>query len=115
MLRFFHFRKEEIHQHLQESLLPRQLPEGLRLEIPFTWLLEAAWAAAAAAVNVSVCCTCVCVCFICSVWIQLISFTGWRNVSRCLSVGLEDSTTDTVAEAVISVLRGCLEHMPKGE
>ncbi len=62
MLRFFHFRKEEIRQHLQESLLPRQLPEGLRLEIPFTWLLEAAWAAAAAAVNVSVCYTCVCVC-----------------------------------------------------
>uniref|UniRef100_A0A671PJF8 Serine/threonine-protein kinase PLK n=1 Tax=Sinocyclocheilus anshuiensis TaxID=1608454 RepID=A0A671PJF8_9TELE len=27
---------------------------------------------------------------------------------------LEDSTTGTVAEAVISVLRGCLEHMPKG-
>lgn len=36
-------------------------------------------------------------------------------VSRCLSVGLEDSTTGTVAEAVVSVLRGCLEHMPKGE
>uniref|UniRef100_A0A672KNM2 Serine/threonine-protein kinase PLK n=1 Tax=Sinocyclocheilus grahami TaxID=75366 RepID=A0A672KNM2_SINGR len=35
-------------------------------------------------------------------------------VSCCLSVGLEDSTTGTVAEAVISVLRGCLEHMPKG-
>uniref|UniRef100_A0A672LB40 Serine/threonine-protein kinase PLK n=1 Tax=Sinocyclocheilus grahami TaxID=75366 RepID=A0A672LB40_SINGR len=27
---------------------------------------------------------------------------------------VEDSTTGTVAEAVISVLRGCLEHMPKG-
>uniref|UniRef100_A0A672KNN5 Serine/threonine-protein kinase PLK n=1 Tax=Sinocyclocheilus grahami TaxID=75366 RepID=A0A672KNN5_SINGR len=36
------------------------------------------------------------------------------RVSCCLSVGLEDSTTGTVAEAVISVLRGCLEHMPKG-
>uniref|UniRef100_A0A8C2FLP6 Serine/threonine-protein kinase PLK n=1 Tax=Cyprinus carpio TaxID=7962 RepID=A0A8C2FLP6_CYPCA len=28
---------------------------------------------------------------------------------------LEDSTTGTVAEAVISVLRGCLEHMPKAD
>uniref|UniRef100_A0A672KPF2 Serine/threonine-protein kinase PLK n=1 Tax=Sinocyclocheilus grahami TaxID=75366 RepID=A0A672KPF2_SINGR len=36
-------------------------------------------------------------------------------VSCCLSVGLEDSTTGTVAEAVISVLRGCLEHMPKAD
>uniref|UniRef100_A0A672L2P7 Serine/threonine-protein kinase PLK n=1 Tax=Sinocyclocheilus grahami TaxID=75366 RepID=A0A672L2P7_SINGR len=28
---------------------------------------------------------------------------------------VEDSTTGTVAEAVISVLRGCLEHMPKAD
>lgn len=35
MLQFLLFRKEEIRQHLQESLLPRQLPEGCRQEIPF--------------------------------------------------------------------------------
>lgn len=29
--------------------------------------------------------------------------------------GLEDSTTGSVAETVASVLRGCLENMPKGE
>uniref|UniRef100_A0AAY4DKJ3 Serine/threonine-protein kinase PLK n=1 Tax=Denticeps clupeoides TaxID=299321 RepID=A0AAY4DKJ3_9TELE len=34
---------------------------------------------------------------------------------RCSPTGLEDSTTGTVADAVASVLRGCLEHMPKGE
>uniref|UniRef100_A0A671PC46 Serine/threonine-protein kinase PLK n=1 Tax=Sinocyclocheilus anshuiensis TaxID=1608454 RepID=A0A671PC46_9TELE len=31
------------------------------------------------------------------------------------NISLEDSTTGTVAEAVISVLRGCLEHMPKAD
>uniref|UniRef100_A0A8C1SYI6 Serine/threonine-protein kinase PLK n=1 Tax=Cyprinus carpio TaxID=7962 RepID=A0A8C1SYI6_CYPCA len=36
-----------------------------------------------------------------------------RNVPFIVDC-LEDSTTGTVAEAVISVLRGCLEHMPKG-
>lgn len=109
MLQFLLFRKEEIRQHLQESLLPWQLTESCRQEIPFTWLLEAAWAAAAAAVNVSVCV------FHLFGLTQLISIASWCNVSRCFSVGLEDTTTGTVAEAVISVLRGCLEHMPKGE
>lgn len=32
-----------------------------------------------------------------------------------VSTGLEDSTTGSVAETVASVLRGCLESMPKGE
>uniref|UniRef100_A0A8C2AE40 Serine/threonine-protein kinase PLK n=1 Tax=Cyprinus carpio TaxID=7962 RepID=A0A8C2AE40_CYPCA len=38
------------------------------------------------------------------------SLGSCSSSSECL----EDSTTGTVAEAVISVLRGCLEHMPKG-
>lgn len=32
-----------------------------------------------------------------------------------VSEGLEDNTTGSVAETVASVLRGCLESMPKGE
>ncbi|XP_062854573.1 serine/threonine-protein kinase PLK2b [Trichomycterus rosablanca] len=35
--------------------------------------------------------------------------------SNSESVGLEDSTTGSVAQAVASVLRGCLEHMPTAE
>uniref|UniRef100_A0A671QTR7 Serine/threonine-protein kinase PLK n=1 Tax=Sinocyclocheilus anshuiensis TaxID=1608454 RepID=A0A671QTR7_9TELE len=47
----------------------------------------------------------------------------YENISKFLLLltiallisGLEDSTTGIVAEAVISVLRGCLEHMPKAD
>ncbi|TRY88893.1 hypothetical protein DNTS_021987 [Danionella cerebrum] len=35
------------------------------------------------------------------------------SCSNSSESGLEYSTTGTVAEAVVSVLRGCLEHMPK--
>lgn len=36
-------------------------------------------------------------------------------VAVVISKGLEDGTTGSVAETVASVLRGCLESMPKGE
>uniref|UniRef100_A0AAY4DKN3 Serine/threonine-protein kinase PLK n=1 Tax=Denticeps clupeoides TaxID=299321 RepID=A0AAY4DKN3_9TELE len=39
------------------------------------------------------------------------SLGSCSSSSECL----EDSTTGTVADAVASVLRGCLEHMPKGD
>ncbi|XP_063051067.1 serine/threonine-protein kinase PLK2b [Engraulis encrasicolus] len=39
------------------------------------------------------------------------SLGSCSSSSECL----EDSTTGTVAEAVASVLRGCLEHMPKAD
>ncbi|KAA0714251.1 Serine/threonine-protein kinase PLK2 [Triplophysa tibetana] len=39
------------------------------------------------------------------------SLGSCSSSSECL----EDSTTGTVAEAVVSVLRGCLEHMPKAD
>uniref|UniRef100_A0A8C1E025 Serine/threonine-protein kinase PLK n=2 Tax=Cyprinus carpio TaxID=7962 RepID=A0A8C1E025_CYPCA len=54
--------------------------------------------------NISNLCVCVCVCV-----------SPVRSDSTSLVHKLmQYSTTGTVAEAVISVLRGCLEHMPKG-
>lgn len=52
--------------------------------------------------------------------IIFLGFLRWsiRIILTCkpdVSEGLEDNTTGSVAETVASVLRGCLESMPKGE
>ncbi|XP_059379027.1 serine/threonine-protein kinase PLK2-like [Carassius carassius] len=47
--------------------------------------------------------------------IHLIVRGSLGSCSSSSSECLEDSITGTVAEAVISVLRGCLEHMPKAD
>lgn len=64
--------------------------------------------------NVSVC-VCVSV-SLTTVSMFLVSELFISNSDRipfCFA-GLEDSTTGSVAEAIGSVLRGCLEHMPTG-
>lgn len=130
-----HLRMEVYFRHLPRAPLPRQQRASLQQhEIPSAWSSEGVWGAAAAVANVSSSCFHAQPLRLSALlWNQGCKFAhreNWINPffshrtdflsskwppSVVVPEGLEDSTTGSVAETVASVLRGCLENMPRGE